>query len=121
IFWARAKPVDLEEHLALDCPNQNKEVKDFYNQVIANRQGSNQAVFQNLVPGIELNPNRKSLWNFVIHTSSGREYLWKLVDLSNQSHSGEVLKDCIQQIFDELDIYQFLAIVTDGGSNCSVA
>ncbi|CAG8838899.1 21059_t:CDS:1, partial [Gigaspora margarita] len=24
-FWAHAKPVDLEEHLALDCPTQNKD------------------------------------------------------------------------------------------------
>ena len=66
-------------------------------------------------------PCGKSLWNFVIHTSSGREYLWKLVDLSNQSHTGETLQDCIQQIFDELGVHKFGAIVTDGGSNCTVA
>ncbi|CAG8806261.1 44467_t:CDS:2 [Gigaspora margarita] len=51
----------------------------------------------NLTLGLDgwTNPNEKLLWNFVIHTSSGREYLWKLVDLSNQSHSGEVLQDYI--------------------------
>ncbi|KAF0541700.1 zinc finger bed domain-containing protein 1-like [Gigaspora margarita] len=146
-FWACAKPVDLEENLALNCPNQNKEVKDFYNQGIANRQDCSQAVSQKLVPGVDnpyfidalrelrsekssnltlgldgwTDPNEKLLWNFVIHTSSRREYLWKLVDLSNQSHFRKVLQDCIQQIFDELDIYKFSAIVTNGGSNCAVA
>ncbi|CAG8521162.1 9721_t:CDS:2 [Racocetra fulgida] len=62
-FWAHAKSVDLEEHLALDCLDEWTD------------------------------PSRKSLWNFVIHTSTGREYLWKLVDLSNQSHTGEILQD----------------------------
>ncbi|CAG8822150.1 9175_t:CDS:2, partial [Cetraspora pellucida] len=38
-FWARAKPVDLEKHLALDCPSQNKDIIDFYTQIISNRQG----------------------------------------------------------------------------------
>ncbi|CAG8812438.1 29180_t:CDS:2 [Gigaspora margarita] len=52
-FWARAKPVDLEEHLALDCPTQNKDVIDFYTQIIANRQGHGQAVSQENIPGAE--------------------------------------------------------------------
>ncbi|CAG8721353.1 13642_t:CDS:2 [Racocetra persica] len=39
----------IQKKSAKHCPNQNKEVKDFYNQVIANRQGSSQAVSQNLV------------------------------------------------------------------------
>ncbi|CAG8837299.1 17386_t:CDS:1, partial [Gigaspora margarita] len=34
-FWVCAKPVDLEEHLALDCPNQDKNVIDFYPKVVA--------------------------------------------------------------------------------------
>jgi hypothetical protein len=66
-------------------------------------------------------PSGKSLWNFVIHTSDGHEYLWKLLDLSNQSHTGELLRNCIQQIFDELGAEKFGAVVTDGGSNCEVA
>ncbi|CAG8747614.1 2906_t:CDS:2, partial [Dentiscutata erythropus] len=199
-FWARAKPVDLEEHLALDCSNQDRDVIDFYAQVVANRQSHSQAVSQETLPGSNLNkrkrtltnsqtslsefiestkltsqredninsalikafivcnipfhiisnpyfidalrelrpgyqppsrqlfagrllnaeiikinqsimavlekannltlgldgwtdPNKKSLWNFVIHTSSGREYLWKILDLSNQSHTGETLRN----------------------------
>ncbi|CAG8578585.1 28166_t:CDS:2, partial [Racocetra persica] len=40
---AHAKPVDLEKHLVLDCPNQNKDIIDFYTQIIANRQGRSQA------------------------------------------------------------------------------
>ncbi|CAG8785559.1 14097_t:CDS:2 [Gigaspora rosea] len=50
-----------KEHLALDCPNQNKEVKDFYSQVIANRQGCSQAVSQKLVPGVELSQKKRKV------------------------------------------------------------
>ncbi|CAG8834795.1 27053_t:CDS:1, partial [Racocetra persica] len=42
-----------------------------------------------------------------------REYLWKLVDLSDQSHTGETLQECIQKIFDKLGAHKFGAIVTD--------
>lgn len=60
-FWARAKPVDLEEHLALDCPNQNKDIIDFYTQIISNRQGRSQAVSQKIVPGVELSKKKRRL------------------------------------------------------------
>ncbi|CAG8788070.1 16427_t:CDS:1, partial [Dentiscutata erythropus] len=56
-FWAHAKSVDLEEHLALDCPTQNKDVIDFYTQIIANRQGHSQAASQENIPGAK--PNKK--------------------------------------------------------------
>ncbi|CAG8676296.1 6463_t:CDS:2, partial [Cetraspora pellucida] len=62
-FWARAKPVDLEEHLALDCPNQDKDVIDFYNKVVANRQGRSQAVSQEIVPSANLNKKKRMLTN----------------------------------------------------------
>ncbi|CAG8653404.1 11584_t:CDS:2 [Ambispora leptoticha] len=80
-----------------------------------------QAASQEITPGVELSldewtdPSRKSLWNFVIHIFAGRKYLWKLVDLFNQSHTGETLQECIQKIFDELSAHKFEAIVTDGG------
>ncbi|KAF0512009.1 zinc finger bed domain-containing protein 1-like [Gigaspora margarita] len=56
-FWARAKPVDLEEHLALDCLKQNQDVIEFYTQIIANRQGNSQAAPQEIIPGVE--PSKK--------------------------------------------------------------
>ncbi|CAG8505863.1 10257_t:CDS:2 [Racocetra fulgida] len=59
-FWARAKPIDLEEHLALNCPNQNKDIIDFYTQIIANRQGRSQAASQEITPGVELSAGIKS-------------------------------------------------------------
>ncbi|CAG8607032.1 35984_t:CDS:1, partial [Gigaspora margarita] len=52
-FWACAKPVNLEEHLALDCSTQNKDVIDFYTQIIVNRQGHDQAAFQENLSGAE--------------------------------------------------------------------
>ncbi|CAG8843245.1 43150_t:CDS:2, partial [Gigaspora margarita] len=93
-FWAHAKPVDLEECLALDCPTQNKDVIDFYTQIIAN--------WQELQPGYQ--PLSRQLL---------AEYLWKLVDLSNQSHIDKILQDCIQQIFDELGVHKLGAIITN--------
>ncbi|CAG8687304.1 18705_t:CDS:1, partial [Racocetra persica] len=42
VFWACVKPVDLEEHLALNCPNQDKDIIDFYVQVVANQQDHSQ-------------------------------------------------------------------------------
>ncbi|CAG8744937.1 27681_t:CDS:2, partial [Dentiscutata erythropus] len=56
-FWAHAKSVDLEEHLALDCPTQNKDVIDFYTQIIANQQSHSQAASQKNILGAE--PNKK--------------------------------------------------------------
>ncbi|KAF0552756.1 zinc finger bed domain-containing protein 1-like [Gigaspora margarita] len=56
-FWECAKPVDLEEHLALDCPTQNKDVINFYTQIIANRQGHGQTASQENIPGAE--PSKK--------------------------------------------------------------
>ncbi|KAF0509356.1 zinc finger bed domain-containing protein 1-like [Gigaspora margarita] len=56
-FWAHAKPVDLEELLALDCPTQKKDVIDYYTQIIANRQGHGQAASQENLPGAE--PSKK--------------------------------------------------------------
>ncbi|CAG8834722.1 5266_t:CDS:2, partial [Cetraspora pellucida] len=60
-FWACAKPVDLEEHLALDCPNQNKDIIDFYTQIISNRQGHGQTVSQKLIPSIEQSKRKHKL------------------------------------------------------------
>ncbi|CAG8645949.1 237_t:CDS:2 [Racocetra fulgida] len=60
-FWARTKSVDLEEHLALDCLNQNRDVIDFYAQVVAERQGHSQAVSQKTIPGTNLNKKKRIL------------------------------------------------------------
>ncbi|CAG8773961.1 30426_t:CDS:2, partial [Gigaspora margarita] len=49
-FWAHAKSVDLEKHLALDCSNQDKDVIDFYTKVVASQQSYSQAVSQKFIP-----------------------------------------------------------------------
>ncbi|CAG8836228.1 39471_t:CDS:2, partial [Gigaspora margarita] len=51
-FWAYAKLVDLKEHLALDCPTQNKGVIDFYTQIIANQQ----AILSEFLESTKLTP-----------------------------------------------------------------
>ncbi|RHZ64831.1 hypothetical protein Glove_320g90 [Diversispora epigaea] len=43
-YWACAKPIDLEAHLAFNCPDNNKEVIQFYSKVIINRSETSQAV-----------------------------------------------------------------------------
>ncbi|RHZ69644.1 hypothetical protein Glove_281g16 [Diversispora epigaea] len=43
-YWAHAKPIDLEAHLAFNCPDNNKEVIQFYSKVIMDRSGTSQAV-----------------------------------------------------------------------------
>ncbi|CAG8695771.1 4343_t:CDS:2, partial [Cetraspora pellucida] len=53
ISQACARPVDLEEHLALDYLNQDKEIVDFYTQIIASRQGHSQTASQEVIPGAE--------------------------------------------------------------------
>ncbi|RIB24992.1 hypothetical protein C2G38_2167033 [Gigaspora rosea] len=163
-FWACAKPVDLEEHLALDCPTQNKDVIDFYTQIIANRQGHGQAASQENIPSVEpskkkhkitrdqatlseflestkLTPQRECNINsalikaFIICrllnteiikvNQSIKNILEKATNLTlgldGWTDPCETLQDCIQQIFDELGVDKFGAIVTDGGSNCTVA
>jgi len=63
----------------------------------------------------------KSLWNFILHTSDGKDILWRIQDLSNQSHTGEYLAEKIEEILNDIGIQRFAAIVTDAGSNINLA
>ncbi|CAG8776857.1 26922_t:CDS:2, partial [Racocetra persica] len=51
----------LEKYLALDCPNQNKNIIDFYTQIIANQQGRSQAASQEITSGVELSKKKHKL------------------------------------------------------------
>ncbi|PYY20821.1 MAG: hypothetical protein DMG62_21755 [Acidobacteria bacterium] len=66
-------------------------------------------------------PTGKSLWNFILHTSDGKDILWRIQDLSNQSHTGEYLAEKIEEILNDIGIQRFAAIVTDAGSNINLA
>ncbi|GET02621.1 ribonuclease H-like domain-containing protein [Rhizophagus clarus] len=63
------------------------------------------------------NSANESIWNFLIHTSNHREYLWCLKKLSNTSHTGEFLAEIIEEIIDKFEPAKFSAIVTDSGAN----
>ncbi|GBC45176.2 ribonuclease H-like domain-containing protein [Rhizophagus irregularis DAOM 181602=DAOM 197198] len=62
-------------------------------------------------------PSGKSLWNFVIHLSNGRDLLWKIGDFSGESHTAEFLVQQIQLVLDDIGVQKFAGIVTDAGSN----
>lgn len=62
-------------------------------------------------------PSGKSLWNFVIHFSNGRDILWKIGDFSNESHTAKFLAQQIQSILEDIGVLKFSGIVTDAGSN----
>lgn len=66
-------------------------------------------------------PAGKSLWNFVIHTPDGKDILWRISDLSDQSHTAENLAQKIEEILNDIGIQKFSAIVTDSGSNINLA
>ena len=59
----------------------------------------------------------KSLWNFVIHISNGRDILWKINDYSSERHIAEFLAQKIQKILEDIGVHKFAGIVTDAGSN----
>ncbi|CAG8763489.1 6933_t:CDS:2, partial [Cetraspora pellucida] len=61
------------EHLALNCPNQDKDIIDFYTQVVANRQGQSQALSQEIIPGTNLSKRKRKL-------TSGQTLLSKFLE-----------------------------------------
>ncbi|CAG8703135.1 21928_t:CDS:2, partial [Gigaspora margarita] len=66
-------------------------------------------------------PDGKALWNFIIHTSNGNDILWKILDFSDRSHTGQYLAEQIETILNDIGNYKFSAIVTDAGPNVRVA
>lgn len=61
------------------------------------------------------------MWNFVIHTSDGKDILWRISDLSDESHTAENLSQKIEEILNEIGTQRFSAIVTDSGANINLA
>nr|CAG8665440.1 4951_t:CDS:2 [Entrophospora candida] len=58
MHWSQGRPVELEEHIALYCTTQEKEIIQFYSQIVAKRRGKgSQAVSSNVIQGIE--PTKK--------------------------------------------------------------
>ena len=67
------------------------------------------------------NPNGSSIWNYVITTSNNYEYLYKLDDLSSNSHTGLYLASKIKEIMEKIGPRRITAIVSDSGANINNA
>lgn len=63
------------------------------------------------------NSANESIWNFLIHTSNHKEYLWCLKNLSSEKHTGEFLAKTIEEIIVKIGPENFSAIVSDSGAN----
>ena len=63
----------------------------------------------------------ESIWNFVIHTPNHHEYLWCLRNLTDSSHTKELLAEEMEHVINAIGAYKFSAIVTDAGANVQAA
>ncbi|GES90541.1 ribonuclease H-like domain-containing protein [Rhizophagus clarus] len=61
--------------------------------------------------------NHLSIWNFTILTPTNKEYIYQLLDLSSNSHTGEFIAEKIEDILIRVGAEKFSAIVSDNGSN----
>lgn len=67
-------------------------------------------------------PRGNSIWAFMLITSSSRkEYLLSLEDLSNIRHTGQHIADVIEEVINRIGNEKFVAIVSDNGSNVASA
>jgi len=66
-------------------------------------------------------PHGNSLWAFMLMTSSRKEYLLSLEDLSNIRHTGEHLSKTIEEVIGKVGAEKFVAIVSDNGANVAAA
>jgi hypothetical protein len=62
-------------------------------------------------------PNNRSIWNFTILTPNRKEYIFRLSDLSIDSHTGDYIASQIEDILDKVGSEKFAAIISDNGSN----
>ena len=67
------------------------------------------------------NPNGSSLWNFVLLTPDRKQFIYRILDLSNNSHTGEFLAQELKKIIEDIGPKKIAAIVSDNGSNVKLA
>ncbi|PKB98123.1 hypothetical protein RhiirA5_431893 [Rhizophagus irregularis] len=60
--------------------------------------------------------NHLSIWNFTILTPTNKEYIYQLLDLSSNSHTGEFIAEKIEDILIRVGAKKFSAIVSDNGA-----
>lgn len=57
------------------------------------------------------------MWNFVVMTSSREEYLYKLVDLSEHSHTSNYIAEVIGEVIEKIGPNKISAVVSDNAAN----
>ncbi|GES94625.1 ribonuclease H-like domain-containing protein [Rhizophagus clarus] len=127
IAWHVIENPFFVEFLKTLCPGYTPPSKDLLSGKLLSQETAvvNARVIKELKNAADLtlscdgwtNSANESIWNFLIHTSNHREYLWCLKDLSNTSHTGEFLAEIIEEIIDKFGPAKFSAIVTDSGAN----
>ena len=66
-------------------------------------------------------PHGNSIWVFVLITSSRKEYLLKLEDLSSQRHTSQYLSTVIEEVIGKVGVGKFSAIISDNAANVAGA
>ncbi|CAG8607477.1 5709_t:CDS:2 [Acaulospora morrowiae] len=66
-------------------------------------------------------PSNNSLYNFFITTPDRKEYLHSIVDFLLFKQTGQFITEEIAKVVDSIGSQQFIACVTDAGSNIRVA
>ena len=66
-------------------------------------------------------PHRNSIWAFMLITSSRKEYLLKLKDLSSKHHTSQYLSTVIEEVISRVGVDKFVAIVSNNAANVAGA
>ena len=66
-------------------------------------------------------PLGQSLYVFVIITTSKKEYIHSLINLSKESHTGEFIFQKIKEVLEDIGTKKFSAIVSDYAANIVAA
>lgn len=66
-------------------------------------------------------PDGSSVWNFIILTPTREEYLYKLENYSEESHTAEFLANQIELVINRIGSKKFSAIISDNAANIALA
>src|SRR6185369_17970692 len=63
----------------------------------------------------------RSFWSFILLTPNRKEYLYRLSDLSNDSHTANYLTQKMDELITLIEPNKFAAIVSDNAANVKKA
>src|SRR5436309_12338106 len=58
-----------------------------------------------------------SIWNFIIHTPTRKQFLYQLKDLSSENHTADYIASQIEDVVNRIGSSKFSAIVSDSAAN----